>query len=197
MKIGVLALQGAVIEHVRMIEQLGESAVVIKQSSQLQDIDALIIPGGESTTIGKLMATYGFIEAIRTFSAQQKPIFGTCAGLILLASNIADQEKVYLSLMDIAVVRNAYGRQRESFEVDLGMKGWSRPVRAVFIRAPLIRDVGPDVDILACHQDGIVAVRQGHLLGASFHPELTDDNSMHEYFLTMVKEYTSPANTRL
>lgn len=196
MKIGVLALQGAVAEHIRSIESTGATGVVVKRPEQLDDIQGLIIPGGESTTIGKLMRTYGFIEAIFNFASAGKPVFGTCAGLIVLAKRITGADEPHLGLLDITVTRNAFGRQRESFEVDLEMKNWDRPVRAVFIRAPLIEQVDASVEVLATYQSGMVAVRQGHLLGASFHPELTDDNSMHEYFLQMVKESAASVGSR-
>lgn len=188
MKIGVLALQGAVAEHIDMIEKAGGEGVIVKRTDQLPDIDGIIIPGGESTTIGKLMRTYGFIDALREFSLQGKPLFGTCAGLIVLAKAISGQEEAHLGLMDIRVARNAFGRQRESFETDLDIKGVDKDVRAVFIRAPLIEQVGSEVDVLATYQDQIVAARQGHLLAASFHPELTDDERLHAYFLDMVRE---------
>jgi 5'-phosphate synthase pdxT subunit len=191
LRIGVLSLQGAVAEHIRMIENVGAIAIPIKNVEQLNHIDGLIIPGGESTTIGKLMHNYGFVGAIKHFSDLQKPIFGTCAGLIVLATEIKHQQETYLALMNMSVVRNAYGRQRESFEVDLDLKGWRQAIKAVFIRAPLIEQVGPEVEVLATHKEGIVAVRQQHLLATSFHPELTEDQSMHEYFLGMVKEYQS------
>lgn len=190
MNVGVLALQGAVAEHIRCIERCGATGTVVKRKEQLVELDGLIIPGGESTTIGKLMRTYGFIDAIRSFSADGKPIFGTCAGLIILAERISGQEEAHLELMNVTVARNAFGRQRESFEIDLELKDWNQPVRAVFIRAPLIQSAGENVEVLATHQGGIVAVRQGHLLGASFHPELTDDTSMHEYFIQMIKDYS-------
>lgn len=186
MKIGVLALQGAVAEHIRMIELAGEEGVAVKRVEQLDEIDGLIVPGGESTTIGKLMRTYGFIEAIRDMAGAGKPLFGTCAGMILLAGDVVGQES-HLGLMDITVARNAFGRQRESFETDLSIKGIDEKVRAVFIRAPLIEKVGAGVDVLAEYQGQIVAARQGHLLAASFHPELTDDYRMHAYFIDMVK----------
>lgn len=188
MKIGVLALQGAVAEHIHMIEQAGAEGVAIKRVEQLNDIEGLIIPGGESTTIGKLMREYGFIDALREFSASKKPLFGTCAGLIILADKIVGEEPAHLRLMNMTVQRNAFGRQRESFETDLDIKGIAPNVRAVFIRAPLIKSVGADVDVLAVYKGEIVAARQGHLLAASFHPELTDDCRMHAYFLNMVKE---------
>ncbi|GGG15885.1 pyridoxal 5'-phosphate synthase glutaminase subunit PdxT [Paenibacillus aceti] len=187
MKVGVLALQGAVSEHIRSIELAGAEGVAVKHSEQLEELDGLIIPGGESTTIGKLMRKYGFIEAIRAFSAQGKPVFGTCAGLIVMAKEIEGEEEAHLGLMDMKVSRNAFGRQRESFETDLDVKGLQEPLRAVFIRAPLITEVGENVDILSTYNDEIVAARQGNLLVSSFHPELTDDYSLHTYFTEMIK----------
>jgi len=188
MKIGVLALQGAVAEHIRMIGLAGAEGIVVKKTGQLDDLDAIIIPGGESTTIGKLMREYGFIDALKSFSAAGKPMFGTCAGLIVLAKRIAGQDTAHLGLMDITVSRNAFGRQRESFETDLEVKGIDEKVRAVFIRAPLIEEAGPDVDVLATYQGRIVAARQNHLLVSSFHPELTDDFRMHRYFVEMARK---------
>ena len=184
-KIGVLALQGAVAEHIRMIEAAGAQGIVVKRVEQLSELDGLIIPGGESTTIGKLMREYGFIEAIQAFAANQKPIFGTCAGMIVMAKAIVGQTDAHLHLMDIEVARNAFGRQRESFEVDLSVVGIADTVRAVFIRAPLIASVGTNVEVLSTYKDQIVAARQGNLLVCSFHPELTDDYSMHSYFAEM------------
>jgi len=186
-RIGVLALQGAVAEHIRCIEACGAEGVAIKRAHQLDEIDGLIIPGGESTTIGKLMKEYDFIDAIRAFSAARKPIFGTCAGLIVIAQRITGQDWAHLGLMDITVSRNAFGRQRESFETDLDVKGIEGKVRAVFIRAPLITETGPDVDILSAYNGQVVAARQGHLLATSFHPELTDDTRLHAYFLDMIQ----------
>jgi 5'-phosphate synthase pdxT subunit len=188
MKIGVLALQGAVAEHVRLINKAGGEGVIVKKTEQLNEIDGIIIPGGESTTIGKLMRTFNFMDELRAFSQQGKPIFGTCAGLIVIAKEISGEPEAHLKLMDIKVARNAFGRQRESFETDLPIKGIADDVRAVFIRAPLIEEVGAGVDVLATYRDQIVAARQGHLLAASFHPELTDDERMHAYFLNMVRE---------
>jgi 5'-phosphate synthase pdxT subunit len=188
MKIGVLALQGAVAEHVRLINKAGGEGVIVKKTEQLNDIDGIIIPGGESTTIGKLMRTFNFMDELCSFSRQGKPIFGTCAGLIVIAKEIVGQPEAHLALMDIKVARNAFGRQRESFETDLPVKGIAEDVRAVFIRAPLIEQVGEGVDVLATYRGQIVAARQGHLLAASFHPELTDDERMHAYFLGMVRE---------
>ncbi|SEO79166.1 pyridoxal 5'-phosphate synthase glutaminase subunit PdxT [Paenibacillus sp. OV219] len=188
MKIGVLALQGAVAEHIRSIEAAGGEGIAVKRVEELDSLDGLIIPGGESTTIGKLMRKYGFIDAIRDFSQQGKPIFGTCAGLIVLAERIEGQEDAHLQLMDMTVARNAFGRQRESFETDLPIKGIDEPVRAVFIRAPLIKEVAPSVDVLSMYNGEIVTARQGHLLASSYHPELTDDYRLHAYFLDMAKE---------
>lgn len=187
MKIGVLALQGAVAEHIKMIEAAGGTGVIVKKTEQLAELDGIIIPGGESTAIGKLMREYGFIDAIRSFHSEGKPVFGTCAGLIILADEIVGNESAHLRLMNMKVQRNAFGRQRESFETELAIKGIDEKVRAVFIRAPLIKEVGPEVDVLSTHNGEIVAARQGSLLAASFHPELTDDYRMHEYFLDMVK----------
>ncbi|MGX4584462.1 pyridoxal 5'-phosphate synthase glutaminase subunit PdxT [Paenibacillus chitinolyticus] len=187
-KIGVLALQGAVEEHLNMIHEVGAVGIAIKRKEQLTGIDGIIIPGGESTTIGKMMRKYGFIEEIRSFAISGKPILGTCAGLIVLANEIDSGEEAHLSLMNMRVSRNAFGRQKESFETVLSIKGIPQSVRAVFIRAPLIQKVGIGVEVLATYHDRIVAARQGLLLATSFHPELTDDTSLHSYFLQMVLE---------
>ncbi|MFX3634530.1 MAG: pyridoxal 5'-phosphate synthase glutaminase subunit PdxT [Candidatus Pristimantibacillus sp.] len=188
MKIGVLALQGAVAEHMRSLEAAGAEAVAVKRIEQLDELEGLVIPGGESTTIGKLMRKYGFMDAVLDFWKQGKPLFGTCAGLIILADRIEGQEDAHLRVMDMVVARNAFGRQRESFETDLPVKGIDEPIRAVFIRAPLIKEVGKDVDVLSVYQGEIVTARQGNLLACSFHPELTDDYRLHAYFVDMVKE---------
>lgn len=188
MKIGVLALQGAVREHLRMLERAGAEATAVKRPEQLAGLDGLVIPGGESTTIGKLMHQYGLSEPIREMAASGKPLFGTCAGLILLAKRIEGAESAHLALMDITVRRNAFGRQRESFETDLPVAGVADDFRAVFIRAPYITEAGPGVDVLSRIDDKIVAVRQGHLLASAFHPELTEDVRMHAFFVEMVRE---------
>jgi 5'-phosphate synthase pdxT subunit len=194
-KIGVLALQGAVAEHLRMLQLAGVEAVPIKKVSQLVDISGLIIPGGESTTIGKLIRQYGFLEPLLDLARKGFPLFGTCAGMIILAKNIAGQTDVHLGLMDIHVQRNAFGRQRESFETDLHIDEVAPDFRAVFIRAPLILEVDEKVKVLAKHQDQIVAARQKNYLVASFHPELTDDARLHAFFVQMVQEYTSQQMT--
>lgn len=188
LKIGVLALQGAVSEHIRSLERAGAESCAVKTVGQLEGLDGLVIPGGESTVIGKLMRKYGFVERIREFSAAGRPIFGTCAGLIVLATSIEGQEEPHLGLMNMTVARNAFGRQRESFETDLPIEGIDEPVRAVFIRAPLIREIGADVEVLAVYNGEMVTAREGHLLVSSFHPELTDDYRLHAYFADMVRQ---------
>lgn len=191
MKIGVLALQGAFIEHETKLAALGIQAVQVRLPEQLTDLDALIIPGGESTTIGKLAEQYGLIEPMRKF-AQHKPTWGTCAGMIFLAKDIGNDRQPILGLMDVKVNRNAFGRQIDSFEQDLQINEISDdPFHAVFIRAPIITQVlenaQPEVKVLAALEDGrIVAARQGHLLATAFHPELTNDQRLHRYFANMV-----------
>lgn len=188
--IGVLGLQGAIAEHQKQLEHLGVEAVLIKKPEQLQEIDGLIIPGGESTAIGKLMRRYGFIEPIQAFSALGKPIFGTCAGMVLVAKDIGE-EASHLNIMDISVQRNGFGRQRDSFEVVIPVKGIEQPISAVFIRAPYIETVGEEVEVLATVDDKIVAAKQNHLLVSSFHPELTDDTQFLQLFIEIVKQKLS------
>ncbi len=189
MKIGVLALQGAFIEHVNMLRQLGAEAVEVRLPEELDALDGLIIPGGESTTIGKLAVEYRLISPLRRF-ARAKPTWGTCAGMIFLAKDIGNQEQPILGAMDIAVDRNAFGRQIDSFETDLDIAGLTaEPFHAVFIRAPVVTAVADGVDVLARLDDGrIVAVRQAHLLATAFHPELTDDLRLHSHFCAIVRE---------
>jgi pyridoxal 5'-phosphate synthase pdxT subunit len=192
MKVGVLALQGAFIEHEKMLRQLGvESVVQVRLPQQLEGLDALIIPGGESTTIGKLAVQYGLIEPLREF-ASEKPTWGTCAGMIFLAKEIGLDRQPILGLMDITVNRNAFGRQIDSFEADLPIKGLEEPFPAVFIRAPVATGVGEGVEVLSQMDDHrIVAARQGHWLATAFHPELTGDARMHAYFLEMARDAAS------
>lgn len=186
-RIGVLALQGAVREHIHHIEQLGAEGVAIKRPHQLAEAAGLIIPGGESTTIGKLMVEYDFIDALRVFGEAGKPIYGTCAGMILLAKRITEGDQPLLGLMDIEARRNAFGRQRESFEADLDIEGIGA-FRAVFIRAPWIETIGESVQALA-EFDGIkVMARENNYLASAFHPELTGDGRIHKYFFDMIKE---------
>jgi pyridoxal 5'-phosphate synthase pdxT subunit len=187
-KIGVLALQGAVREHLRALEKAGADPVSVKWPEALDGLSGLVIPGGESTTIGKLMVKYGFIEAIKSFSISGRPVYGTCAGLILIAKSISEGSKPWLELMDIEARRNAFGRQQESFEAELDIKGFDAPFTGVFIRAPWIEKTGPKVDIMAEYDGKIVMAREETLLATAFHPELTDDPRVHEYFVKMVKE---------
>ncbi|WP_010285599.1 pyridoxal 5'-phosphate synthase glutaminase subunit PdxT [Bacillus timonensis] len=187
-KIGVLGLQGAVREHIRSIEASGAEAVIVKKVEQLDEIDGLIIPGGESTTMRRLIDKYSFMEPLRSFAKQGKPMFGTCAGLILLAKNLVDYKEPHLGLMDVSVERNSFGRQRESFEAELMIPGIAEDFVGVFIRAPHIVEAGENVEILAKHDGRIVAAREGQFLGCSFHPELTDDHRFTKYFVKMVEE---------
>lgn len=172
------------------MQQAGADEVVpVKWPADLEGLDGLVLPGGESTTIGKLMNKYELMEPLREKAKQGFPMFGTCAGLILLAERIYDQDWAHIGVLDALVDRNSFGRQVDSFETDLTVKGIEgEPYTAVFIRAPHIMEVGPDVEVLATFEDRIVTARQGNLLGASFHPELTDDVRLHEYFLRMVEE---------
>lgn len=188
MRVGVLALQGAVAEHIRMLEKLGATAVSVKKVEDLQGLDGLIIPGGESTTISKLMHKYDLMEAVRQFGEAKKPIFGTCAGAIVLAKEIQGQKEHHLGLMDIKVERNAFGRQKDSFEVVLPVADVAADYPAVFIRAPYIVEVGERGRVLAKYEDKIVAARVDHYLACAFHPELTEDTRLHKYFLDMIKE---------
>jgi len=188
MTVGVLALQGDFAEHLAMLSRIGVDSREVRKVGDLEGVDALIIPGGESTTIGKLMARYGLDEAIRARAQQGMPIYGTCAGLILLAQAIEGSDQPRLGLMDIAVVRNAFGRQIESFEADIPFAPTpEQPVRGVFIRAPIVSRVGAGVQALSEFAGKIVAVQQGNLLATAFHPELTDDTRVHRYFLSLVK----------
>lgn len=189
MKIGVLALQGAFIEHIKKLQELGVEAVEVRLPDDLDGLDGLIIPGGESTTIGKLAVEYGLVEPLRRF-ARLQPTWGTCAGMIFLAKDIGNDRQPILGLMDISVNRNAFGRQIDSFEADLPIAGLGdEAFHAVFIRAPVVTDTRSGVDILARLEDGrIVAVREGHLLATAFHPELTDDTRLHQYFVNLIRE---------
>jgi pyridoxal 5'-phosphate synthase pdxT subunit len=178
MRIGVLAVQGNFREHAAMLRRLGAEPVEVRKPEQLEGLDGLIIPGGESTAIMRLVRLYGLEDAIREFS---RPVFGTCAGMILLDRN-------HLGVLDLEVARNAYGRQVASFEADLDLDGDERPLRGVFIRAPRVAEVGAGVDVLAELDGEPVLLRDGRVLVASFHPELTDDTRVHERFLDLVRE---------
>jgi 5'-phosphate synthase pdxT subunit len=191
MKIGVLALQGDFAEHILMLKGLGVEASEVRLAGQLDSLDGLIIPGGESTTIGKLATDFGLMEPLRQYGGRNA-IWGTCAGAIFLSKDVS-REQPLLGLMDIRVARNAFGRQVDSFEADLDVSelkqatGTDGAFHAVFIRAPIIESVSGDAKVLASLPDGrIVAAQQGHFLATSFHPELTGDSRFHEYFLSLV-----------
>ena len=183
-KTGVLALQGDFREHVRVLTSLGAAAVEVRTPAQLADVDRLVIPGGESTTIAKLAIAGDLVSPIRERVRDGMPILGTCAGMIAMAERVIDGEPL-LSLMDVTVRRNAYGRQVESFEADVDVDGIDHPVRGVFIRAPWIEDVGADVRVLSSYEGRPVVLQQGSLLAASFHPELVGETALHEYFLSL------------
>jgi len=187
-RIGVLALQGAFREHILSVEALDASAVAVRLPHQLEDCDGLIIPGGESTAIAKLMVSYGFYEPIQERHSRGMAVWGTCAGAILIAKEIVDgvDDQRGLDLMDITVRRNAYGRQVDSFEADLEFVHIGEEYRGVFIRAPWIDRVGEGVEVLAKHEGHIVAARQGNLMATTFHPELTGDPRVHRYFIDEV-----------
>lgn len=187
-KIGVLALQGAVREHIQAIEAVGAEAVIVKHPTDLETLDGLILPGGESTTMRKLIDKYDLMEPLRAFAKSGKPMFGTCAGLILLAGEVVGYEEPHLGLMNAVVERNSFGRQKDSFEVELNAKGIGKDVAAVFIRAPHIVSIGEGVEVLAEHEGRIVLARDGQYLGCSFHPELTEDYRVMQYFLDMVEQ---------
>ena len=187
MTVGVLALQGDFREHREMLERMGHTVREIRKPAQLDALDALIIPGGESTTIARLILSNGFQQPLRDFCASGRPVWGTCAGAILLAGEVDNLDRPGIETMNIQVRRNAFGRQVDSFEADLTVEGLSGPpFRAVFIRAPLIERVFPPARAICVLEDGtIVAARQGNLLATSFHPELTGDSRLHELFLTI------------
>ncbi len=178
LRIGILAVQGNFREHAQMLRRLGADPVEVRKPAQLDGLDGLVIPGGESTTFMRLMRLYGLDEGVRGF---ERPIFGTCAGMIVL-------DRDHLGLVDMAVRRNAFGRQVASFETDLAVAGEEAPMRAVFIRAPWVEDVGPAVEVLAEVDGRPVLAREGRFLVAAFHPELTDDTRLHQRFLDLVKE---------
>lgn len=191
MRIGILALQGDFIEHAKILTGLGIEAVEVRLPEHLMSLDGLIIPGGESTTIAKLATEFGLLEPLSDFGTQ-KPVWGTCAGMIFLSKDIG-REQPTLKLMDIAVDRNAFGRQVDSFETELNVEGLEgEPFHAIFIRAPVVTEVKQmaGVEILSRLADGrVVAVRQGHLLATAFHPELTNDSRLHEFFARIVAEH--------
>ncbi len=190
MKVGVLGLQGDFREHARALEAAGATPVVVKTPEQLTSADALVLPGGESTTIGQLLDRFELLEPLRERVRHGMPLYGTCAGLILMAKEIEGREDAphRLGVMDVAVRRNAYGRQVDSFETDLDVAGLEGPYRAVFIRAPVVERAGTDVEVLASFDGKPVLVRQGAWLASTFHPEMTGDNRVHSMFVGMVRE---------
>ena len=199
LRIGVLALQGAFREHIQKLSVLGAAAVEVRRADQLSKLDGLIIPGGESTTMGLVAERWGLVNPLRRWVSQGRPVWGTCAGLILLADRATGQKRdgqTLLGGLDVSVNRNFFGSQRDSFEGDLQVAGWNSPSPAVFIRAPAVVETGPGVEILAEWTDPYgrtvqVAVRQGHILGKAFHPELSRDLRWHRLFLQMVESVTS------
>jgi 5'-phosphate synthase pdxT subunit len=188
-RVGVLALQGAVREHVAALRAVGAEPAEVRLPADLVGVDALILPGGESTTMRRLMDRYGLTEPIRALARRGAPVLGTCAGMILLAERLTDGEAPILGLLDVEVRRNGYGRQLDSFEADLDMPSLgTEPLHGVFIRAPVVTDVGADVEVLARDPDGRpIAVRQGAVLATAFHPELTPDRRVHRLFVELIR----------
>jgi 5'-phosphate synthase pdxT subunit len=190
LRIGVLALQGDFMEHMQMVEKCGCEAVKVRLECELEEIDGLIIPGGESTTFGVIMERHNLIQPIRKKALSGMPIFGTCAGAIVLAKEIEGSDQPRLSLMDISVRRNAFGRQINSFEADIEIEVLGEPpFRGVFIRAPIITRVGSGVKVLATFEDKIVLAQQDNLIACAFHPELTNDLRLHQYFISLCEAY--------
>ncbi|HEY7293496.1 MAG TPA: pyridoxal 5'-phosphate synthase glutaminase subunit PdxT [Dehalococcoidia bacterium] len=194
-RIGVLALQGDFAEHAVSLRACGAEPVEVRLPADLAGLDGLIIPGGESTTIARLLDAYGLLEPLRALTRSGFPTWGTCAGAIVLAERAPGLDRPNLAAMDIGVQRNAFGSQKDSFETDLAVPALhGSPYHAIFIRAPIIDEVGPHAEVVARLEDGtVVAARQGHLLATSFHPELTDDARFHRYFLQIVRESGHPA----
>jgi 5'-phosphate synthase pdxT subunit len=195
-RIGVLDLQGAVAEHLTMLELCGVQAVAVKRANELEGLQGLIVPGGESTAIGKLMVKYGFVEGIKELVSKEFPIYGTCAGLILLAKRLTEGDQPLLGLMDIEVKRNAFGRQVDSFEASLDIPSLgAKPFPGVFIRAPWIEEVGPTVKVMSRYRDKAIMAQEGALLVTAFHPELTSDPRIHRYFVEMTRKFVSVSET--
>lgn len=186
MTVGVLALQGDVREHLGLLDALGVETLAVKSTSQLESVDALIIPGGESTTIGKLADRFGLLSPLRTIIDEGMPVYGTCAGMILLAGAVTDGDQPLIGALDVVVRRNAFGRQNDSFEAELAIEGLASPFHAVFIRAPWVEKVGAEVEVLGLVDDHPVMVRQDRLLASSFHPELTGDGRIHQMLLDLI-----------
>ena len=198
MNIGVLAVQGDFAEHITILRRIGADTREVRLPEQLEALDGLIIPGGESTTLSRLMSIYNLREPVAEMVAEGRPVWGTCAGMIMLANEITEQDPVPLGLMDISVQRNAFGRQVDSFEQPLRISPLDpEPYNCIFIRAPVVIRVGSKVDVLASLDDGRpVAVRQDNLLATSFHPELTRDTRVHQYFVGLAKDNSSATSMR-
>jgi 5'-phosphate synthase pdxT subunit len=193
-RIGVLAVQGAFAEHIAVLREIGVEAVPVRLPADLEGLSGLILPGGESTAIRKLIDTWGLRQPILDLAERGAPLFGTCAGMILLSNEITDGDAPVFPLLDIGVKRNAFGRQLDSFEADINVPVLGdRPVHAIFIRAPIVERVGADVDVLAQLEDGrVVAVRRGNIIATAFHPELAGETRFHRLIATMAAEYAEP-----
>jgi 5'-phosphate synthase pdxT subunit len=188
MRVGVLALQGDFREHMAMLAELGADARPVRTADELAEVDGLVIPGGESTTIGKLAHRYRLLEPLRGRIESGMPVLGTCAGLIFLAASTTGPDQHQIGVLDVVVERNAFGRQVDSFEEDLDVAGWDEPLRAVYIRAPWISKVGAGVEVLARSVDHPVMVRQGRIIATAFHPELTEDTRVHRLLVDEIGE---------
>ena len=187
-RVGILALQGDVREHEVMLHGLGAETLRVRRAEELEQLDGLIIPGGESTTIGKLATLYGLMEPLKKHIDAGLPTYGTCAGLILLAERVTEGTQPLLGILDVTVERNAFGNQNDSFEAQLTIDGLADPFHAVFIRAPWVAEIGSGVDVLATWKEHPVMIRQGNVLASAFHPELTNDERVHQIFLSMIEE---------
>lgn len=185
-RVGVLALQGDVREHLRVLERLDSTPVPVKTAEQLSSVDALVIPGGESTTIGKMSVRFGLLDPLRSAVDRGLPVYGTCAGMIFLAGAVTEGDQPLVGSLDVVVKRNAFGPQNESFEADLDIDGLDEPFHAIFIRAPWIEKVGSEVEVLSAIGEHPVMVRQGQILATSFHPELTGDGRIHQMLLDLI-----------
>ncbi len=189
MKIGVLALQGAVSEHINMLKRVGAESYPVRKVEEIEKVDGLVIPGGESTTMGRLIQAFQLEDIIRKRFEEGMPIYGTCAGMILLSDRIEGFDQFKFGFIDLKIIRNAFGRQVDSKEIDLNVKGFDKPFHAIFIRAPVGKDPGKGVEVLAEVPEGIVFARGNNVLVSAFHPELGNDLRVHSYFADMVKKF--------
>ncbi len=189
MKIGVLALQGAVSEHIDMLKRAGVESYPVRKAEEIEKVEGLVIPGGESTTMGRLIQAFQLEDIIRKRFEEGMPIYGTCAGMILLSNRIEGFDQFKFGFIDLKIIRNAFGRQVDSKEIDLNVKGFDKPFHAIFIRAPVGKDPGENVEVLAEVPEGIVFAREKNVLVSAFHPELGNDLRVHSYFVDMVKKF--------